>query len=149
MWLSRAKAAIAAIGTVLALANCAAVGAGTNSAIVSLGASLSSEGRVYLHLEDVALQPGSGGVVRVYAGEPTRDVPVDDAHYLGYFAVVPKNSAEARTGARRMSVSLPISRSQLGRGSEVKIALFVSKGISEEVESAPVTFNRMYITDSP
>jgi hypothetical protein len=75
-------------------------------------------GPLVLHLENVSLPPGSSGIVRVFADIPDADTLAagsaaepkpDDPHYLGYFTVVPRTSAEATHGMDRKSVTLDLA----------------------------------------
>lgn len=106
-------------------------------------------GKLVLHLEHLKLPPNSSGIVRVFMDAPhaNAETSTEDEHFLGYFSMLAKDSAEASRGIERTSAMLDLSHKQqlLAGKKEVTLTL-----VPLGVESAPSaeqkpTFARAYI----
>jgi hypothetical protein len=109
-------------------------------------------GRLVLHIETLKLPAHSSGIVRVFADLPeaNAETSVEDEHFLGYFAILAKNSAEAARGIERKSVILDLShkRQFLAGKKETTLTLVPLGGASAATQGAApseATFGRVYI----
>ena len=118
---------------------------------IALKPALLSGPRIVLHIEAVKLPPGAGGVVRVFADLPEANAQtsVEDPHYLGYFTVLAKNSAEAARGLHVANTSLDITgKKPLFQGKTETTLTLVPLGASDEKNSLArkVSFGRAYLS---
>ncbi len=104
-------------------------------------------GKLVLHVENLKLPPNSSGIVRVFADAPNAnaETSTEDEHFLGYFTMLAKNSAEAAQGIGRSSATLDLShKQQLLAGKRQVTLTLVPLGTESAPEQKP-TFARAYI----
>jgi hypothetical protein len=109
-------------------------------------------GKLVLHVENLKLPPNSSGIVRVFADAPdaNAETSTEDEHFLGYFTILAKNSAEASQGIERSSAVLDLShKQQLLAGKKQVTLTLVPLGVesappAEQAQQKP-TFARAYI----
>ena len=118
---------------------------------VALNPALLAGPQIVLHIEAVKLPPGAAGIVRVFADLPEANAhtSVEDPHYLGYFTVLAKNSAEAAKGLHAANTSLDITGKKLFFQEKKEMTLtLVPLGASEEKNSVvrKVSVGRAYLS---
>ena len=109
-------------------------------------------GKLVLHVENLKLPPNSSGIVRVFADVPdaNAETSTEDEHFLGYFTILAKNSAEASHGIERSSAVLDLShKQQLLAGKKQVTLTLVPLGVERAASAVQVdqkpTFARAYI----
>ena len=117
---------------------------------VPLSDDLLAGSRMVLHIDGLKLPPHSSGMVRVFAGLPDADAKtsLENEHYLGYVAVLPKNSIEANQGIQRASVTLDLTnKRQFFAGKKQVTLTLISLGEQKgESSMQRPTFTSVYIT---
>jgi hypothetical protein len=102
------------------------------------------------------LPPDSSGIVRVFADLPSAEArtSTDDEHFLGYFTLLPENSAEAARGIERASATLDLTANKQRLAGKRKVTLTIVPlgrpsllpAVTPGSVSSRPTFGRIYLS---
>jgi len=133
------------------------------SAKVAMPAEAVNARHLTLHIEGLKMPPGRSGIIEVYANrsDTSQKMLAQQANYVGYIALVPKNSLEIKRGISQNAVIVDISQipASLKAAKEIMVSLVLGgkgpgenapvekKGTGEkETPESGLMWQRMYIT---
>ena len=111
-----------------------------------------ADARLVLHVDELKFAPNESGIVRVFADMPSAnsETNIENEHFLGYFTILARNSAEAQRGIQRKSVTLDISDKKplLAGKKEVTITLVPVSERPGSSESRRFSIGRAYLANN-
>jgi hypothetical protein len=127
---------------------------------IALPAEAANAHRLTLHIEGLKMPPGKSGLIEVYASRADADPKsaIKQSNYVGYLALVPKNSLEVKRGVSSNSLRVDLSEipASLKNARQIMISLVMgAQGQSEtekkcsgekEQPQSGMGWERMYIT---
>jgi hypothetical protein len=144
----------------LGVAWAGAANAASACAKIQLPAEAANAHRLTLHIEGLKMPPGKSGLIEVYASRADADPKsgIKQSNYVGYVALVPKNSLEVKRGISSNSLTVDLSDipASLKAAKEIMVSLVIGAqgqnetekkcGGEKEKSESGMGWERMYIT---